>query len=358
MKPFIAILFLLSLFSVYAIHHIPLEKKKAEQLEIVTNGSKVYAEELENYYNTELIGVVGIGTPPQYFNVIFDTGSSNFWIPSAHCEGKGNRRFFEPEKSESFYPMDNSITINYGKGAAEGVLGKDVVEVAGILVPNVTFAQLDQLSGVSVNARYDGLIGIAFPKISVKKTPTFFQTMVEQGVIDNASFSLYISEHSSTIILGGIDLKFAQSEFVYFPIIDNGFWSVPSQYVLIGDNGLESEYGNWTIMFDSGTSRIIVPFRLMEYFISVTGLIAKQAYEIDTLRTLPTIDIHIGDVVMPITPESYMICQYDYCILGIEGSNRLPNQNFIVLGDIFLRSYYVHYDFDGMRIGIAKPTKL
>lgn len=68
---------------------------------------------LENYDQMQFYGRVSVGTPPQEFNVIFDTGSSDIWLPEASCDVCAGKRRYQPSASTSYVPTHSLVLLSY-----------------------------------------------------------------------------------------------------------------------------------------------------------------------------------------------------------------------------------------------------
>lgn len=66
-----------------------------------------------------------VGTPPQHFELVFDTGSSDVWIPGPGSgEGTGHN-IFHSSQSSTFESAGKSVELKYGSGNVIVTTGSD-----------------------------------------------------------------------------------------------------------------------------------------------------------------------------------------------------------------------------------------
>lgn len=85
-----------------------------------------------------------MGGEDNKFDVIFDTGSANFWINSKKCTDVGclNHKQYDGRESDNYKNIGFGLEVEFGTGALSGEINEDLVYVGGIGVQNQDFAEI------------------------------------------------------------------------------------------------------------------------------------------------------------------------------------------------------------------------
>ena len=77
---------------------------------------------VSNYEDAQYYGEIGLGTPAQTFKVVFDTGSSNLWVPSSSCSSLSCSLHskFDTSKSSTYKKDGRVFNVTYGSGGVAG----------------------------------------------------------------------------------------------------------------------------------------------------------------------------------------------------------------------------------------------
>ncbi|KGL95952.1 Gastricsin [Charadrius vociferus] len=314
----------------------------------------VVYEPITNHLDASYFGEISIGTPPQNFLVLFDTGSSNLWVPSTYCQAPAcyNHAKFKPSESSTFTYDGQSYTISYGSGALTVVLGYDTLRIQSIAVRNQEFGlSKNEPSQPFYYAEFDGILGMAYPSLAVGGTPTVLQGMLQQNQLAQPIFSFYFSrqptyQYGGELIFGAVDSRLFHGDIMWAPVTQKMYWQVALNEFAIGQSVTGWCHQGCQAIVDTGCCAT----RNLLFTLS-----PQYAVDCNEIPNMPTITFVINGARLPLYPSAYILNDNGYCTLGMEATY-LPSQDgqpLWILGDVFLKEYYTVFDMANNRIGFA-----
>uniref|UniRef100_A0A8C3MGQ1 Uncharacterized protein n=1 Tax=Geospiza parvula TaxID=87175 RepID=A0A8C3MGQ1_GEOPR len=291
---------------------------------------------------------------PQKFLVLFDTGSSNLWVPSTDCKSPAcfNHAKFQPSASATFSPRGQSYNVSYGSGSVAIVLGSDTLRVSP---QGQSITVREQELGLSQEeptqpfyfAAFDGILGMAFPSLAVGGTATALGGMLEQNQLAEPVFSFYFSrqptyDYGGELILGGTDSQLFQGDITWAPVTQRLYWQSVTGWCSQGCQAI----------VDTGTFLLTVPQEDIESILEALG----YAVDCSDTQSMPQLTFGIGGARLALPPAAaYVLNSNGYCTLAIEATY-LPSQDgqpLWILGNVFLKEYYTIFDMANNRVGFA-----
>ncbi|XP_064417138.1 nothepsin [Latimeria chalumnae] len=327
-------------------------------------------EKLYNYMNAQYYGEISIGTPPQRFTVVFDTGSSNLWVPSAYCISDACRihKKFKSFLSKTYFHGGKPFSIQYGTGQLIGMVGKDTLRVSNFSVWEQEFGEsVFEPGRTFAYAHFDGVLGLGYPSLSVGDALPVFDRILEQELVEEPMFSFFLNRENDKksggeLILGGIDHSLYKGSINWVPVTFKAYWQILMDNVKIQGRVAFCPNGCQAIV-DTGTSLITGPSseikRLQEDIGASPTSHGEYYLDCRRLSSMPRVTFTIGQVEYTLTAKQYAT-KVSYrrktrCMSGFQAMDIMTHAGPLwILGDLFISEYYTIFDRGNNRVGFAK----
>uniref|UniRef100_A0A452FHP5 Pregnancy-associated glycoprotein-4 n=1 Tax=Capra hircus TaxID=9925 RepID=A0A452FHP5_CAPHI len=276
---------------------------------------------LSNYIDMLYMGNITIGTPPQEFQVVFDTGSSDLWVPSSFCTilACATQARFRHLQSSTFRLTNRTFRITYGSGGLKGVVAHDTVRIGNLVSTDQPFGLTLKEYGFA-HITFDGVLGLNYPNISYSGAIPIFDKLKNEGAISEPVFAFYLSN---------ISIK---------------------RKVIACSGDCEA-------VVDTGATYIGGPRTLVNKIQKLIGARRrgnKYTISCSKINTLPSVTFTINGINYPMPGPAYILKDNAgrCCTTFQENRVRLSTESWF-LGNVFLRVYFSVFDRGNDRIGLA-----
>uniref|UniRef100_A0A4W2DM74 Peptidase A1 domain-containing protein n=1 Tax=Bos indicus x Bos taurus TaxID=30522 RepID=A0A4W2DM74_BOBOX len=345
----------LSCFSMLG-ERIPLTKVKtmremlSEKKLISTYDSNITSVPMRNFLDLSSVGNIIIGTPPQEFQVIFDTGSSDLWVPFIFCTSPScyTHNTFKYHESSTYWNTHKPLNIIYETGIMK--FPYDTTWTGDLVSTDQPFGLSLEINKFD-NTPFDGLLGLNYPHMSAIGAIPIFDNLKKQG--SPSLFSLQMQGKWLCGMFGGVDKDYYQGELNWVPLNEIAYWRINMGHISMKRKVIACSRGCHVIM-DTGTPVTVGPTRLVNNIQKLITPGHRHYVSCFAINTLPSILFTINGINYPMPARAYILKDSQGHCFGTFKENRVSTSTETwILGDVFLRLYFSVYDRGNDRIGLA-----
>merc|ERR1712159_13644 len=339
---------------------------------------------LKNWGYTQFVGQLSIGTPQQTFRVIYDTGSSNTWLPGHQCEEASCDKYgkYNHHKSSSFSKMHtqeglgesrrSKFFIKYGSGLVRGKVVQDDVRMGGIKLKKARFGEVGYEHGHAFRkGHFSGIVGLAFPSLAAANMYPLFDQVIDQKVLQKNEFAFYLSNRisrPSKLMLGDSARDAYKGEITHHDVIEDNYWAVRMADFMVGDERLHlcPDHG-CKVAVDSGTSLVTGPSQHVSHLLRKLDIkhncanwddiksmsLLLEATRKDGSKYLKKYPLHKNEFVFEMKNK---VGERKACTPGLMALDvPKPRGPLWILGDLFMMKYFTQYnrDTNQVKMGLA-----
>ncbi|KAH8770105.1 aspartyl protease [Diaporthe sp. PMI_573] len=293
----------------------------------------------------------------QTFQLIFDTGSSDIWVPGPGCswlDGCPHSTKYD----EGGIDLEGTVRMNYMSGTASGGKYVDDVTIAGLKSVNQTFLSVTSTADLDTGA--DGVIGMGFSAIAQDKGTTFFENLVASGAVEKDEFSFYLGRATSCtaddseLAIGGRDSTKHTGSFITVPVTSRGYWLVALDNMKVNGH-IAGPNTEGQAAIDTGSSTITAPHIAAKQIMSqIPGSLAIPVRDSGSTTYLFIFPCDTADSYIPsitFAGESFQINPLDFNTgkLAAKDINYLSGGNNSLAAEIRAKTDMADYCIAGLK---------